>query len=267
MRLSLPGPEWKVLAGEDAAALCDGAVLAAMSPTATGTVHLRPLEGSLGDHLTALAEGLHLAESAITLGAPETDGAGRPRQVVTLTGKLGDTPLQVTGRAVVQDAVVVEALAWAPSDTPGEALTAFLDALEVTSPPGALPPASPSRQDVGVGEDQSLRKGRYRDFALALELSVPEGWEASLGPAAERLHELARLHLHHAEHQLHLVLLGEPAASDWNTASHHEAVRAGMQARVGLSAASAESRKIGDVDALVSEGQAGARSYRVYTAL
>ncbi|MBW2524734.1 MAG: hypothetical protein JRI23_11185 [Deltaproteobacteria bacterium] len=126
-------------------------------------------------------------------------------------------------------------------------------------------PAEPS----AVGPSFAIRGGKYLDFEWQLSWKKPEGfWRLAVGEMARQVNRDALLYAHEPRLGLHALLIVEPTQSA-TLDDYHTKVTERLQALVGLNAKAAEPTAVDEVEARVSEGDAGAADrrlrYRVVT--
>jgi len=258
-----PGPGWKLLHRDDAAALCHGAVAAALSPNGlVGVVHVARLEGAIDDHVKATAGRIPLDQREIAIGtkARAEDGAS---MLYDVKGRLGAAELAYTGKAITRRGLVYDVVAWSTVDAASsEDAKTFLEAFALTDGPpddAALTSdvaAVPDDDTATVGLDFALRDARYRDYLLALTVAAPEGFSMTAGAEARRVHPDARVVLRDQERGIVALLTGRPAGEGTDQKALHEQLVGAAHRAVAFQPGPAETAKLGDADALSTEGSA-----------
>lgn len=257
--LHRPGPGWKMVHREDAAALSRGAVAGALSPhDVVGLVHASRLEGDLGEHVQRLAARMPLTERQLVVGTKRKED-DHETLFFDLAGELSSVPVSYSGKAVARGEVVYDVVAWAPAQS-GSAeaeAKAFLEAFELRGDAAvaATLPTIDSERGARVGDDFALRAGSYRDFALALRVDPPEGVTALVGAEAKAAHPQARLLLQHRERGLTALLTAHPKPEGEGKALHEQLV-SGARETVAFEPGVAQASELGDAEALVTEGRA-----------
>ena len=265
--LHRPGPGWKLLHRQDAAALSGGAVAGALSPhDVVGLVHASRLDGGVAEHVERLAARMPMAERQLVVGTSAKEGSTQTL-FFDVVGNLSGVPISYSGKAVARGEVVYDVVAWAPSSVgaKGEAeAKAFLDAFELRGD-AAKATALASNDLVGgarIGDDFAVRGGTYRDFALGLRVDPPEGVTALVGAEATRAHPDARLVLRHRERGITALLTAHETPEGGAKALHEQLV-GGARKAVGFEPGAARAQKLGGGEALAGFAEALAERFEV----